>query len=128
MPVIQGKVTRCDIRIPNHLYEQIEAIAVSRFDAKIHWKSKKPEVSSTILELIKYGIECLSDRGLEKTFNVKEAQASDPKPIVRQTVSDLCAQVTKSIVLSEELQKKYQLLSDRVSDIERRASTTENTM
>ena len=49
-------VTRVDIRIPKELYEQISAIAVSHFHAKIHHRSNKPEVTPTILELIKIGI------------------------------------------------------------------------
>ena len=49
-------VTRVDIRIPNHLYSEIQAIAVAHFNAKIHHRSNKPEVTPTILELIQIGI------------------------------------------------------------------------
>jgi hypothetical protein len=49
-------ITRVDVRIPNHIYEQIAAIATRHFQAKVHHRSGKPEVSSTILELIKIGI------------------------------------------------------------------------
>lgn len=53
------RVTRVDIRIPNELYDEIQAIAVDYFNAKIHHRSNKPEVTPTILELIKIGIEHL---------------------------------------------------------------------
>ena len=49
-------VTRVDVRIPNELYNQIQAIAIDHFHAKIHHRSGKPEISPTILELIKIGI------------------------------------------------------------------------
>jgi hypothetical protein len=49
-------ITRVDVRIPNHIYEQVQAIATQHFQAKVHHRSGKPEVSPTILELIKIGI------------------------------------------------------------------------
>ena len=49
-------VTRVDIRIPNHLYSQIQSIAIAHYNAKIHHRSNKPEVTPTILELIQIGI------------------------------------------------------------------------
>ena len=49
-------VTRVDVRIPNHLYSQIQSIAIAHFNAKIHHRSNKPKLTSTILELIQIGI------------------------------------------------------------------------
>ena len=49
-------VTRVDIRIPNHLYSQIQSIAIAHFNAKVHHRSNKPELTPTILELIQIGI------------------------------------------------------------------------
>ena len=49
-------VTRVDVRIPNELYNQIQAIATNHFHAKIHHRSNKPEITPTIIELIKIGI------------------------------------------------------------------------
>ncbi|MGB5709580.1 MAG: hypothetical protein WBM44_01530 [Waterburya sp.] len=54
-------VTRVDIRIPNHLYSQIQKIAINHFNAKIHHRSNKPEVTPTILELIQIGIAHIRD-------------------------------------------------------------------
>ena len=50
------KIVRVDLRLPKEVYEQIQAIAVSRYRAKIHHRSGRPEVSPTILQLIKMGI------------------------------------------------------------------------
>ena len=49
-------ITRVDIRIPNELYDEISAIAINHFNAKIHHRSNKPEITPTILELIRIGI------------------------------------------------------------------------
>ncbi|PSB00945.1 hypothetical protein [Merismopedia glauca] len=89
MPVTQGKITRCDVRIPNNLYQEIEALAVNQFNAEIHWKSGKPEVSSTIVELLKYGIEYLSDRLSDRLSDKASDKLSDIKPMVEQMVSDI---------------------------------------
>ncbi len=55
MPATSGSITRCDIRVPNQLYDRIEALAIER-GAKIHHRSGKPEVTNTLLELIKVGL------------------------------------------------------------------------
>ena len=68
-------VTRVDIRIPNDLYQQISEIAVSHFHAKIHHRSQKPEVTPTILELLKIGIAHL-DSTLPVTQDVTESVTS----------------------------------------------------
>ena len=68
-------VTRVDIRIPNDLYQQISEIAVSHFHAKIHHRSNKPEVTPTILELIKIGIAHL-DSTLPVTEDVTKSVTS----------------------------------------------------
>ena len=55
----KGNVKRTDIRIPLPLYEELQKIAVERFNAPIHHISGKPEISSTLLELVRYGIQYL---------------------------------------------------------------------
>ena len=71
-------ITRVDVRIPNELYDNLQAIAISRFNAKIHHRSNKPEVTATILELIKIRIAHL-DTSLpatnkEETDELKSSQ------------------------------------------------------
>jgi hypothetical protein len=54
--------TKVDLRIDESLLETVRKIALSRFNAKIHHISHKPEVTETINQLIRYGIEYL-DKG-----------------------------------------------------------------
>ncbi len=87
-------VTRVDIRIPNHLYDQIQSIAVEHFNAKIHHRSKKPEVTPTILELIQIGIA-----HLESNLPVAD-EVSEGK-------------------LVEDLRRQIKQLDGRLSEVER---------
>ncbi len=87
-------VTRVDIRIPNHLYGQIQSIAVEHFNAKIHHRSKKPEVTPTILELIQIGIA-----HLESDLPVAE-EVSEGKVV-------------------EDLRRQIKQLDGRLSEVER---------
>lgn len=62
-------VTRVDVRIPNELYKQIQKIAIARFKAKIHHRSNKPEISPTILELIKIGIAHFDSESIKQAID-----------------------------------------------------------
>ncbi|NJO98152.1 MAG: hypothetical protein HC764_20950 [Pleurocapsa sp. CRU_1_2] len=74
-------VTRVDIRLPNHLYSQIQSIAIAHFNAKIHHRSNKPEVSPTILELIQIGIA-----HIESNLPVTDKSEADK---LKKQISDL---------------------------------------
>ena len=74
-------VTRVDIRIPNHLYSQIQSIAVEHFNAKIHHRSNKPELTPTILELIQIGIA-----HIESNLPVADESVTDE---LKKQISDL---------------------------------------
>ena len=78
-------ITRVDIRVPNHLYEQIQALATRHFRAKIHHRSGKPEVSPTILELIKIGIAHLGEE-LPDTADISDKSGADE---LRQQIKEL---------------------------------------
>jgi hypothetical protein len=54
--------TKVDLRIDDDLLETVREIALSRFNAKVHHISHKPEVTGAINQLIRYGIEYL-DKG-----------------------------------------------------------------
>ncbi|MEO0845747.1 MAG: hypothetical protein AAFY50_04895 [Cyanobacteria bacterium J06648_1] len=86
-------VTRVDIRIPNHLYSQIQSIAIAHFNAKIHHRSNKPEITPTILELIQIGI----------------AHIESHLPVVDESVTD-------------ELKKQVSDLDARLSEVEDKLS------
>jgi hypothetical protein len=74
-------VTRVDVRIPNKLYDQIREIAIHHFNAKIHHRSNKPEVTPTILELIKIGI----------------AHLDSTLPVTNETVTDELRQAIEQL-------------------------------
>ncbi|MEM7759397.1 MAG: hypothetical protein AAF298_14910 [Cyanobacteria bacterium P01_A01_bin.40] len=87
-------VTRVDIRIPNHLYSQIQSIAIAHYNAKIHHRSNKPELTPTILELIQIGI----------------AHIESNLPIADESVTD-------------ELKKQIIDLDTRLSEVEGKLSS-----
>jgi hypothetical protein len=74
-------VTRVDVRLPNKLYDQIREIAIHHFNAKIHHRSNKPEVTPTILELIKIGI----------------AHIDSTLPVTNETVTDELRQAIEQL-------------------------------
>jgi hypothetical protein len=121
MPVTQGNITRCDIRVPNELYAEIEKIAVEQFNASTHWKSGKTEVTSTILELIRYGIRYLSD---DMDSGSKSAQITGNN---YQELSDRLAQVEEQILsdnLSDNLSDdRLTELADRLAAVETRLAS-----
>ena len=58
--------TKVDLRIDDDLLETVREIALSRFNAKVHHISHKPEVTGAINQLIRYGIEYL-EKGYQDT-------------------------------------------------------------
>lgn len=56
MPTTDSNFTRCNLRVPQSLYEKIEAIAIAN-GAKINSRSKRPQISSTLIELLHIGLE-----------------------------------------------------------------------
>ena len=53
------KITRVDVRIPNEIYQKIEAIAI-KTNQPIHHRSGKPVITPIILNLINLGLEAVS--------------------------------------------------------------------
>lgn len=84
-------VTRVDIRLPNHLYSQIQSIAINHFNAKIHHRSNKPEVSPTILELIQIGIAHI-ESNLPVSDEVSEGKVADD---LRRQIKQLDARLSE---------------------------------
>lgn len=89
-------VTRVDIRIPNHLYSQIQSIAIAHFNAKIHHRSNKPEVTPTILELIQIGIA-----HIESNLPVSDEVSSE------KVADDLRRQIKQLDARLSEVEKVY---------------------
>ncbi len=53
------KITRVDVRIPNEIYQKIEAIA-KETNQPVHHRSGKPVITPIILNLINLGLEAVS--------------------------------------------------------------------
>ena len=110
-------ITRVDIRIPNELYDEISAIAINHFNAKIHHRSNKPEITPTILELIKIGIAHLdTTEDVEDRTSVEELQKAVASLNTRLTeVENKLSNVepTKSYKV-EEQQTKYNLSEEKI--------------
>ena len=81
------EITRVDVRIPNDLYNEIQAIAIEHFNAKIHHRSNKPEVTPTILELIKIGIA-----HLDTTLPVTDQKETDE---LKEAIAKLTTRMTE---------------------------------
>jgi hypothetical protein len=88
-------VTRVDVRLPNQVYEEISAIAIYHFNAKIHHRSNKPEVTPTILELIKIGI----------------AHIDSTLPVTNETVTDELRQAL------EQLDSRLRTVENQLSGV-----------
>ncbi len=80
-------IQRCDIRVPQNLYNEIAEIAEKEFNAPRYHKTGKVQVSSTIIELIKLGIATL--RG--------EVNLSDTSTDINQIVNQVVEEKFQSI-------------------------------
>ena len=58
---------KVDLRLDPGLREKIDQLAVERFEARIHHITGKPEITSTINRLIRYGIEYLDKSYLDSS-------------------------------------------------------------
>lgn len=93
-------IKRCDVRVPIDLYNEIETIAVEEYNAPLYHKTGKPQVSSTIIELLKLGIEnlrgevsdnipdTLSDKVRELESQIKQIQSNFLSDNKSDTVPD----------------------------------------
>lgn len=90
--------TRIDLRLPNDLLETLRQLAEDKFNAPIHHISKKPELTPTIIELIKLGIKVLEDN--IETIGIAADSYTDKK--------------TRDI---EELKRKFEELEKKVNGL-----------
>ena len=86
-------IQRCDIRVPQDLYDEITEIAEKEFNAPRYHKTGKVQVSSTIIELIKLGIANL--RG--------EAIVSDKVSDIHRVVNEAVESKLKDIGYSSDI-------------------------
>ena len=98
-------IQRCDIRVPQDLYDEITKIAEKEFNAPRYHKTGKVQVSSTIIELIKLGIANL--RG--------EAIVSDKISDIHRVVNEAVESKLKDIGYSSDILPDK--LGDRIETI-----------
>ncbi len=75
------KFHRQDFKIPIDLYQRLQEIAVKHFSAKIHHRSNKPEITSTLISLLQLGIESLENSDEPKTLVNRFINSDKGKPI-----------------------------------------------
>ena len=101
------KIIRVDLRIPKELYERIQTIAVSKYRAKIHHRSGQPEISPTVLELIKIGITHLEstkqaiEESTKKTAGKELGEQIEQLDLRLTAVENKLSGVESSIVQAE---------------------------
>ncbi|MEC4895926.1 MAG: hypothetical protein SAL07_24625 [Oscillatoria sp. PMC 1051.18] len=117
--------TRVDVRIPNQLFEQIEAVAESR-NAPINHRSGKPEISRTIVELLKVGITNLEQLpDIPDDTDTKLRQALD----ISHRFDELALRVSQLEDIQDipDIQKLWSAveeISSRLDKLENRLSDT----
>ena len=75
------KFHRQDFKIPIDLYQRLQEIAVKHFSAKIHHRSNKPEITSTLIYLLQLGIESLEGSDEPKKLVNRFINSDKGKPI-----------------------------------------------
>ncbi|MGB3535089.1 MAG: hypothetical protein WBA13_16450 [Microcoleaceae cyanobacterium] len=101
---------RCSLRVPQSLYEKIEAIAIAN-NAKINSRSKRPQISPTLIELL-----CL---GLERYSAVDSAISEDSTSVSESTEkSDLKLTTTDLNQILEHQQQSQQTIEQQLGEIQ----------
>lgn len=91
--------SKIDLKLDPGLREQVEAIALERFGAKIHHISHKPEITQALNRLIKMGIAAL-ESGYQDTNPgaIPIPPSPDLEALVKSQVSEAIASVETSPV------------------------------
>jgi hypothetical protein len=84
---------KVDLRLDPGLREKIDQLAVERFEARIHHITGKPEITSTINRLIRYGIEYL-DKGYLDNYQNHKGRYPD-NLVTRDEFEAIAAKVKK---------------------------------
>jgi hypothetical protein len=82
MPMTDSDFIRCNIRVPQELYEKIEKIAIAN-GAKINSRSKRPQIGSTLIELLRIGLEQYAQVN-QSTTEVTEAEDLNTQILAQQ--------------------------------------------
>ena len=82
--------TKIDLKISEDLLEKVRAVAVNRFDARIHHISKKPEVTYTLNKLVQIGLDAL-ESGYQDNNHVTIPPNPDIETMIKEQLSQAIA-------------------------------------
>ena len=94
--------TKIDLKISEDLLEKVREVALTRFDARIHHISKKPEVTYAINKLIQIGLDAL-ESGYHDNNQVTIPPNPDIEGMVRNQIEAAIASLREEV--SEEIKK-----------------------
>lgn len=121
-------IKRCDVRFPRELYEDIEKIAVEEYNAPIYHKTGLPQVSATIIELVKLGIANLrgdisdnlpdnkSDRLHQKIQELEKRMNSQSSASLSDDLSDTVKTLVNEKI--DSLKQEFQPILDAHKETE----------
>ena len=109
------KFHRQDFKIPIDLYQRLQEIAVKHFSAKIHHRSNKPEITSTLISLLQLGIESLENSDEPKKLVNRFINSDKGKPITFEQCQAMIDSAISQLRL-ELISPNTDSLTDKVTD------------
>lgn len=117
MLVADNDFTRCSIRVPQSLYEKIETIAIAN-GAKINSRSKRPQVSPTLIELIRIGLEHYSQTDSNSSpDNEAITPAAEESELKTENHPQNNQQLEQFNQILESQQRSQQIIEQQITQI-----------
>lgn len=119
--MMEDHIKRCDVRVPIELYNEIETIAVEEYNAPTYKKTGRPQVSQTILELIRLGIENLknevSDNSSDRVSDILVKRLDDLEDRIKGGSSDNSSDKMSDTVESLVNEKLGTAIADQLPSV-----------
>ncbi|MDJ0718906.1 MAG: hypothetical protein QNJ54_32545, partial [Prochloraceae cyanobacterium] len=118
MPYVEKNSVRCDIRFPTDVYSSIEKLAIDHFQAPIHHRSRKPQVSATIVQLVQWGLEYFK-QGLHVSDTLSDTASNNRAEQVIDTLTVLFSDYLSDNLpdkISDKMTNPIELISSSLSD------------
>ena len=118
MPYVEKNSVRCDIRFPTDVYSSIEKLAIDHFQAPIHHRSRKPQVSATIVQLVQWGLEYFK-QGLHVSDILSDTASNNRAEQVIDTLTALFSGYLSDKLpdtMSDKMTNLINLISSSLSD------------
>ena len=117
MPYVEKNAVRCDIRFPTDVYSSIEKLAIDHFKAPIHHRSRKPQVSATIVQLVQWGLEYFK-QGLHESDKISDTVSNNRAEQVIDTLTALFSGYASDNLpdkISDKMTNLINLISSSIS-------------